>query len=89
MAAWIGATDAQRLYQYTLPAAKRDIAEAPAAIMGFKAEVSRLWAFRAKHDRASYEYRAVMRRVKLAIRDLRSYQKHIQWSKDLVAKYGK
>lgn len=51
MAAWIGATSAQRFYQYTLPAAKSALASG-----GYEAERLRIAAlvrkFRADHAKA-------------------------------------
>lgn len=89
MARWIDASPAQRLHQYTLPAARKELSEAPEMIAAFKADIARYWQQRSLHDAASYQRRAVNRRVKQAIRDLRSYQRQVDWSTSLIAKYAK
>lgn len=88
MARYIDATAAQRLHQYTLPQARKDVAEAPAHIATLKADIARLWAERGQHDLATYERRRGTRRVRGAIEELRNYQRHIDWSANLIATYG-
>ncbi len=73
MASWIGGTDAQRLYQYTLPVARKEVKEAPAMIAAFKDQIAKFWAQRALYDAASYDRRRINRRIKNQLRDLRSY----------------
>lgn len=88
MASWIEGSSKQRLRQYTLPAARREVAEAPQHVAALKAEVARHWAHRSLYPVASYERRAVIRRIKGAMRDLRLYLRQVEWSRDLIAKHG-
>lgn len=90
MASWIGGSPSQRLYQYLLPAARREVNESEAVIALFKDEICK--AFAKRHHRepgAIYVRKSRARYVKSLIRDLRSYKESVQRSKDLIAKFGK
>lgn len=89
MARYIDATPAQRLYQYTLPAARREIAEAPQMFAEYAVALKRAWANRENRDAPFYSRKAMNRHVRKLIAEIRSHQRSVQWSKDLVAKYGR
>ena len=88
MASWIGASDSQRLHQYTIPAARREISQAPVVFAELRAVIkTQLTERHATAGRGTFRRRMANRRVKGAIRDLRSYQDRIEWSKMIVSKH--
>lgn len=89
MARWIDASPEQRLHQYTLPAARREVADAPQMFAEYAVMLKRAWEDRKNCDAPFYSRRAMNRRVKKLIAEIRSHQRSVQWSKGLIAKHSK
>jgi hypothetical protein len=89
MARWIDASPAQRLHQYLIPAARREIAEAPAMFAEYKTMIARAWANRYKQEAASYGRRSANRYIKRLISEVRSHEASVERSRALVDKHSK
>jgi len=82
MARWIDASPAQRWHQYQKPADRALLAEAPAMEEAFKVQIRTLWQKRQVHHRAS------IRRIRAAIRDLRSYRRGVADARKRLQTFG-
>lgn len=75
MAAWIGATEAQRFWQYTVPQARKDIADGgwlDTALAEYVAKGEALKIAMVTMVEGSLQYRQSVRRLEALRRDYRS-----------------
>lgn len=89
MTGWIGASDSQRFNQYTKPAARAELSRANKVVAELRSAIKQKLLDRLANSGRSFTRRRIENRsVKSAIRDLRSYNRQIEWLSLIVSTPG-